>query len=148
MDHVKSSCTHILCVITDFWCDIEGKQLSLHSGRRLLWSEYWTVHDGARGTGNASYSTQSVISDCGRGIAGTTSEDVVGVVVALVGNFLTFCCFFGLPDLVFPFSCRWDSAFLTLGAHAQRGLPYLVCVCVSLICRLTHWNHKREIPTD
>ena len=29
------------------------------------------------------------------------------------------------------------------------GLCVCVCVCVSaLICRLTHWNHKREIPTD
>ena len=42
---------------------------------------------------------------------------------------------------------------ITLGAHAQLGLQYLVCVCVcvcvsALICRLTHWIHKREIPTD
>ena len=31
------------------------------------------------------------------------------------------------------------------------GLCVCVCVCVcvsALICRLTHWNHKREIPTD
>ena len=42
---------------------------------------------------------------------------------------------------------------LIIGTHAQRGLQYLVCVslcvCVSaLICRLTHWNQKREIPTN
>ena len=44
---------------------------------------------------------------------------------------------------------------LTLGAHAcSEGycscpVCVYVCVCVSaLICRLTHWNHKREIPTD
>ena len=43
------------------------------------------------------------------------------------------------------------SILLTIGAHVQRVLQYLVCmyVCVfALICRLTHWNHKREIPTD
>ena len=27
-------------------------------------------------------------------------------------------------------------------------LQYLVCVCGSLICHLTHWNRKRDIPTD
>ena len=26
---------------------------------------------------------------------------------------------------------------------------YVICVCVSThTCHLTHWNHKREIPTD
>ena len=31
-----------------------------------------------------------------------------------------------------------------------RRSEYLVCVvCVfALICRLTHWNHKSEVPTD
>ena len=35
-------------------------------------------------------------------------------------------------------SCR---CFLTLGAHAQRGLPYLVCVCVS-VC-LSVYDYSR-----
>ena len=29
-------------------------------------------------------------------------------------------------------SSRWSNMFLTLGAHAQRGLQYLVCPCVCL----------------
>ena len=42
---------------------------------------------------------------------------------------------------------------LTLGAHAHSEgyCSCLVCMCVgvsTLICRLTHWNHKRDIPTD
>ena len=29
------------------------------------------------------------------------------------------------------------------------GLWVCICVCVfTLICRVTHWNHKREVPTD
>ena len=35
-------------------------------------------------------------------------------------------------------------------ACVQRGLLYLPSVYVrlfALICHLTHWNHKREIPT-
>ena len=50
-------------------------------------------------------------------------------------------------------------AIINPGAHVQRGLLYLscvyvcvyVCMCVCVpthICRLTHWNQKREIPTD
>ena len=37
---------------------------------------------------------------------------------------------------------------LTLGPHAQRG--YCSCpLCVfALICHLTYWNHKSEVPTD
>ena len=54
----------------------------------------------------------------------------------------------------------WDIhvvCLLTLGAHARSNgycscpvcVYVCVCVCVStLICRLTHWNHKRDIPTD
>ena len=44
--------------------------------------------------------------------------------------------------------------YLTLGAHHSEGYIVLgLCVCVfvcvsALICCFTHWNHKREIPTD
>ena len=34
-------------------------------------------------------------------------------------------------------------------ACAARVTVVVLCVCVSIhTCRLTHWNHKREIPTD
>ena len=51
---------------------------------------------------------------------------------------------------------------LTLGAHARSVVVVCVCVCVCVCmcvcvcvcvcvtthnCRLTHWNHKTEIPT-
>ena len=33
--------------------------------------------------------------------------------------------------------------FLTLGAHAQRGLQYLVCPCVCLfVCRRLFWHYR------
>ena len=35
---------------------------------------------------------------------------------------------------------------LTLSAHAQRGLCSCPACVFALICRLTHWNHKRDIP--
>ena len=56
--------------------------------------------------------------------------------------------------------------YSTLAAHARRGLInprracaaivtvvvlcvcMYVCMCATHTCRLTHWNHKREIPTD
>ena len=36
-------------------------------------------------------------------------------------------------------------------ASAARVTVVVLCVCVCVsthTCRLTHWNHKREIPTD
>ena len=39
---------------------------------------------------------------------------------------------------------------LTLGAHAHSEVVVCVCMCVCVTthnCRLTHWNHKTEIPT-
>ena len=37
---------------------------------------------------------------------------------------------------------------LTLGAHAHSVVVVCMCVCVTTYnCRLTHWNHKTEMPT-
>ena len=50
-----------------------------------------------------------------------------------------------------------SASSLTLGTHVRSegycSCPVCVCMyvymCVSaLICRHTHWNHKRKIPTD
>ena len=59
----------------------------------------------------------------------------------VVSHFLTNLMHWYIPVLI------------TLGAHARSegycSCHVCVCMCVSaLICRLTHWNHKREIPTD
>ena len=54
-------------------------------------------------------------------------------------------------------STRLFLVLLTLDTHARSegycSCPVCVCVCVcvcvsTVICRLTHWNHKREIPTE
>ena len=65
------------------------------------------------------------------------------------------------PHITYPYSSCICSFFcssippfcsLTLGAmRAARVTVVVPCVyvCVStLICCLTHWNHKREIPMD
>ena len=79
-------------------------------------------------------------------------------------NEYTFACYAKHTDSV----CSSSTILLTLGAHAHsegycscRVCMYVcmcvcvcVCVCVCMCvcvtihnCRLTHWNHKTEIPT-
>ena len=59
----------------------------------------------------------------------------------------------GQDRQIFLPSKEEEEPLLTLGMHARSegyfSCPVCVYVCVSaLIFRLTHWNHKSEIPTD
>ena len=66
------------------------------------------------------------------GVVSRSRVCLVGVVVRWYIDFLILLIPTPLVSALFCSSIPTFCSFLTLGAHAQRGLRYLVCVCVSV----------------